>query len=454
MDYSNVAKQIFINVGGNENITGILSCFTRVRVEVKNKSLINEEAIKKLEGVQGITWQRNQFQIIMGGKCNGTYEELAKIVNIPDDNTDEKDEAISVKKQSIPVTVIDYITGSFQPIIPVLIGAGILQGLVALLNYTNIDKSSYFYQVVTICGNAGYFFLPILLAFSAGKKLRVNPYIAACIGAILVHPDMINLATSGDTYASFLGLPVTLVNYGASITPILLSIPVVMVIEKFAKKISPDILKAVLVPAITIIVSIPIILVVTGPAANIISTGIGYGINGIYNNLSIAGGFLIGLGAPFLVLTGLHQAAGIPIILTELSMLGYTMLFPILSFGNAAIAGAALGVGLRTKNKALKSTALSATIIGAVGITEPSLYGVLLPTKKPFIAVGIMSAICGALSLVFQVKSTGLGLCGLGGIPVFLGETFIYWAGLMILAYFGAAAIAFSIGFKEKQENI
>lgn len=449
MDYNKVAKQILDNVGGNNNITGVLSCFTRVRVEVKDKELVNEEMIKTLEGVQGVTWQRNQFQIIMGGKCNATYDALTKIVKI-----DEDGQKIKVEKQSIIMGIVDYITGSFQPVIPVLIGAGIIQGIIALLNYTSIDKASYVYKVITICGNAGYFFLPILLAFSAARKLSINAYIAAAIGSILVHPDMINLASTGDKYASFLGLPVTLVNYGSSITPILLSMPIVMIVEKLAKKISPDILKAVLVPAITIIISIPIILVVTGPAATIISTTIGYGVSWIYANFSIVGGLLIGLGAPFLVLTGLHQAAVVPIVITELGMFGSTLLFPILGFGNAAVAGAALGAGLKTKNEKLKSTALSSTIIGAIGITEPALYGVLLPTKKPFIAVGIMSAICGALSLVFQVKATGLGLCGIGGIPVFLGDTFIYWVILMLISYIGAAVIAYFLKYDDILENV
>lgn len=127
---------------------------------------------------------------------------------------------------------------------------------------------------------------------------------------------------------------------------------------------------------------------------------------------------------PYFVLTGIHQATAIPIVLNELATVGYSVVFPILGFGNAAVAGSALGVALKTKNKSLRSEAFSSTIIGAIGITEPALYGVLLPTKKSLIAPGIMSGICGALSLTFVVKAMGLGLCGLGGIPLFLGETF------------------------------
>lgn len=149
------------------------------------------------------------------------------------------------------------------------------------------------------------------------------------------------------------------------------------------------------------------------------------------------------------MLTGIHQAAAIPIVLNELATVGYSVVFPILGFGNASVAGAALGVALKTRNQNLKAEGISSAVIGAVGITEPALYGVLLPTKKPFIAVAISSGLCGALSLVFMVKATGLGLAGLGGLPLFFGETFIAWCGLMLLAYFGSAILAYVIGFQE-----
>ncbi len=446
MDFNFTAEQILKAVGGNENIVSIMNCLTRVRVEVKDTTLVDVAAVKKLEGVQGTNFSRKQFQIIMGGKCSDTFDALNKIVKVSDTKAE-----IKFEKQSILNIVVDYVTGTFQPVIPVLVGAGIIQGVIALLNYTGVDQTSFTYQFLNIFGNTGYYFLPIFLAFSAGRKLNINPYLAAFVGAVLVHPNLLAIVSAGGNVDIF-GVPVKLVNYASSITPIIVSMPLVYWVEKFAKKISPDILKSVLVPAITILVVMPVVLVVTGPAATIISTFIGYGINYIYTNFSVLGGLTIGGGAPFLVLTGLHQAAALPILIDELTRFGYTMFFPILGFGNAAIAGAALGVVFRTKNKALKSTALSATTIGAIGITEPALYGVLLPTKRPFIAVGIMSAVCGALSLVFQVKAYGLGLCGLGGLPVFFGSTFVVWCVLMLVSYFGSAAITYVLNFTDVPE--
>lgn len=450
MNYEEIAKGILKNVGGNDNIVSILSCFTRVRVEVRDKSLVNQEEIAKLEGVKGSTFFNNTYQIVFGGKCNEVYDALSKIVAI---NDGKKKSGAKPNKKFSGAVVIDYITGSIQPIIPVLIGCGLIQGIIAMLAYLHVDSSTYGYQVISAAGTAGYYFLPILLGFSSAKKLGVNSYIGAVLGGILVYPSVLTLAGSGNAYASLYGIPVKLVTYSSTMTPILLTMPLVYWIEKYAKKISPTILKSVLVPAITILVSLPFMLAITGPMAQIISEILGKGITALYSNFAILGGLIIGATCPFFVLTGVHQATAIPIVLNEIATVGYSVVFPILGFGNASVGGAALGVALRTKNKAFRGEALSAAVIGAVGITEPALYGVLLPTKKPFIGVGIMSGICGAVSLMFVVKAYGLGLCGLGGVPLFLGDTFAIWCILMLVAYFGSAAFAYVLGFEDIPEE-
>ena len=446
MNNDEIARRILENVGGNENIVSIMSCITRVRIEVKEKERVNEDVIKTLEGVKGATFFNKTYQIVFGGKCNDVYDALSKIVKIKDNV-----EAVQNNENFGWKTAFDYITGSIQPIIPVLIGCGLIQGIIALMSYVNIDATTYGYQMISATGNAGYYFLPILLGFSSAKKLGVNPYIGATLGGILVYPAVLEFASQG-TSASFYGLPVKLVTYSSTMTPILLTMPVVYWIEKIAKKISPTLLKSVLIPAITIIVSLPLMIVVTAPIAQMISEVLGQGIQYIYSHFAILGGLIIGATCPYFVLTGIHQATAIPIVLNELASVGYSVVFPILGFGNAAVAGSALGVALKTKNKELKSEALSSTIIGVIGITEPALYGVLLPTKKSLIAPGIMSGICGALSLTFVVKAMGLGLCGLGGIPLFLGETFLIWCILMVVAYLGAATITYIIGFDDIPE--
>lgn len=451
MNYDRIARDILAHIGGAENVTGLLSCFTRVRIDLADTSKVDEKAIAEIEGVKGAAFFNNTYQIIFGGACNDVYDALSRIVHIGDDKA-----PAAVETQKAPFgwkTVFDYIAGSIQPIIPVLIGCGLIQAIVAMLAYLNIDSTTYGYQVLTAAGTAGYYFLPVLLGFSAARKLGANPFIGATLGAILVYPSMLEAAGTGEAFASLYGIPVKLVTYSSTMTPVLLSMPIVYVIERFAKKYSPLVLKSVLVPAITILVSLPVILAITGPLAQIVSELLGQGIQALYTQFAVVGGAIIGATCPYFVLTGIHQATAIPIVLNELATAGASLVFPILGFGNASIAGSSLGVALRSKNKELKSEALSASIIGAVGITEPALYGVLLPTKRSLIAPGIMSGICGALSLTFGVTASGLGLCGLGGIPLFLGATFGAWAILMLVAFFGAAAITFVIGFDDIPEK-
>ena len=206
MNVSVVAKEILDNVGGNENIVSIISCFTRVRVEVKNKELVNQDAIKALEGVKGASFFNNTYQIVFGGKCNEVYDALMKIVDIKDNV--EKNKNSNFGWQS----VIDYITGSIQPIIPILIGCGLIQGIIAMLAYLNVDTTTYGYQVISAAGTAGYYFLPIFLGFSSAKKLGVNPYIGGVIGAVLVYPSVLSLASSA-TSASFYTLPISQVTH-------------------------------------------------------------------------------------------------------------------------------------------------------------------------------------------------------------------------------------------------
>lgn len=450
MDHKKAAMDLLENVGGENNVISIMSCFTRVRVELRDTQKADESKLKKIEGCQGLNWSANTLQVIFGGHCNDVYDELEKLVHIKEGA--EKETAVVAKKQSPGAVVIDYIANSIQPIVPILIASGFLQSILAMLNYLNIDTTTYTYQVLNSIGQAGYYFLPIFLAFAAAKKLRVNPYLGALVGAVMVYPTLIEYGTAGGT-ETFLGIPVTLVSYASSITPIIISMPVVMLINKLAKKISPKVLSSLLVPIITMILSIPVVLIVTGPIATWIGNGLCAVISFIFTKMSVVGGLIIGAVAPYLVMTGVHNGIALPITLTELASQGFSYFFPLLAYGNIAVGGAALGVWFKTKNQRLKTTSMSASLMAVVGITEPALFGVLLPAKRPLISLGIMDAICSAISLIFGVKCTALSLCGLGGLPAFFGDTFVIWCILMIVSFVGAFLITVLTGFKDIPEE-
>ncbi|MGN1344743.1 MAG: PTS transporter subunit EIIC [Traorella sp.] len=448
MDYKKTAREIVEKVGGDSNIVSIMACFTRVRFEVVDKSKVDEAALKKVEGVQGLAWTANTVQVIVGSHCNDVYDEIEKNVHL----SENKDRAsVEVKKQNIGARIIDYIGNTIQPVIPVLVVSGLVQSILAMFNYLNLDTTTYTYQVINAIGQAGYYFLPVFLAMAAAKKLHINEFVGAMVGAILIYPSLVTYGSAGGTQ-TFLGIPVTMVSYASSITPIILTMPLVAVIYNAIKKVCPKIISSMIVPLVTVVVSIPLALIITGPIATWISNGLYYGVNYIFENLSVLGGVIIGAIAPYLVLTGVHNGIALPITLTELSTQGFSYFFPLLAYGNIAVGGAALGVYLRTKNQNLKTTSLSGSLMAIVGITEPALFGALLPTKKPLISLGIMDAICSAISLVLGVKCTALAMCGLGGLPAFFGDTFVYWCILMVVSFVGATLITYFLGFEDVEE--
>lgn len=450
MDNKKAASEIVRLVGGETNIVSIMSCFTRIRVEVKDKSKVKEADLKNVEGVQGLNWTSDTIQVIVGSHCEDIFVEIDKIVHIGEET--EVFKSVETKKMNIGARIIDYIGNTIQPIVPVLIVAGLVQSVLALLNYLNVSTNSYTYLVFNAIGQTGYYFLPIFLAYSASKKLHINQFVGAFIGAVMIYPALVEKGGQGGG-AIFLGIPVTLISYTSSITPILLTMPVVAWIYNFLKKISPKLLSSMLVPLLTVIISVPIALFITGPIATWVSNGLFGAVNYIFVKWSIIGGLIIGAIAPYLVLTGIHNGIAVPITLGELTTKGFSLFFPLLAYGNIATGGAALAVYMKTKNHNLKTTALSATAMSIVGITEPALFGVLLPTKKPLIALGVMDAICSAFSLVFTVKSTALAMCGLGGLPAFFGETFLVWCILMVVSFIGSFIITYIIGFEDIPEK-
>lgn len=450
MNYRNCAEEIVKKVGGEKNIISITACFTRIRMEVKNHSEVNEDGLKAIDGVQGMTWTSDTLQVIIGSHCQDVYDEMEKVVHITYD-TGKSERKIEVKKQNIGLRIVDYIGNTIQPVIPVLVISGLVQSILAMMAYLQMDTTTFTYQVFNTIGQTGYYFLPIFLAYSAARKLHINPFVGAFVGAAMIYPDMITIGSSGGS-ASFFGLPVTLVSYSSSITPIILTMPCVAAIYNFFKKISPTILSSMLVPLLTVLVAFPFTLIVTGPIATWISNGLYGVVNYIFTNFSILGGLIIGAIAPYLVLTGVHNGIAMPITMTELSVQGFSYFFPLLAYGNIAVGGAALGVWLRTKNNKLKTSSVSGSLMAIVGITEPALFGVLLPTKKPLISLGIMDALCSAASLFFGVKCTALAMCGLGGLPAFFGDTFVIWCILMIISFVGACIITYFIGFEDIPE--
>lgn len=456
MNYENLAKEILKNVGGQENVSNLTHCATRLRFNLKDVSKANTETIKKTKGVMGVVDKGGQYQVIIGNDVNHVYKEIMKIANI-EGNSESKE----VDDRKTVAKVIDTITGIFTPILPAITAAGMMKAVLALLTaFKLISTDSQSYQIFNFMADAAFYFLPIFLANSAAKKFKCNPYLAMMLGGILLHPTfvaMVNTAKETGESLSIFGLPITLASYSSSVLPIILGVWFMSYVEPIADKISPKAIKFFTKPLITAVVSGIVILVVIGPIGYIVSDKVGLGIKTLESYASWLVPTLLGGLTPLLVMTGTHYGL-IPIGINNRMTMGYdTIIYPGMLASNVSQGGAALAVAIKSKNKEIKQLASSAGITAVCGITEPALYGVNLRFKTPLYASMIGGAVGGLFLGLFRVSNYSGGSPGFLTLPSYIGGesmmNFVY-ACIGAVISVVVAFVAGLILYKDKVEAI
>lgn len=451
MTNKELAAQILDLIGGKENVSSVTHCITRLRVIAKDISIIKGDEIKKLPGVMGVNLVGEQYQVILGGKVTGVYKEFVELVG--EAAAQEKAPAADApapKKKPLN-RIMDTLTGIFVPLLPAMIGAGLIKGILLFLMFGGwVDTSSSLYRFMMIFSDAIYYFLPILLACSTAEHFKCNKYVAMAIGGILVHPDLINLL-AGEETVKLLGIPVTSTSYASSVIPIVLAIIFMSYVEKFLRKVIPSILRTLVVPVLTILITAPITLWVLGPIGGIISNAIASHFLAFYLNYGVLAGALFSAFLPLMVLVGIHNGFT-PIMIQSLATYGVDYLMGLNVTANSAQAGATFAVFLKTKNKDFKATAGSCAFSAILGITEPALYGVTSKLRRPLVAVSIGGAVGGAIAGFFHVTATGMGTGPIIGIPLFLTETFPYFVISCAVSFVVAFAATMVIGFEDVPE--
>ncbi len=456
MNYENLAKQILKNVGGQENVSNLTHCATRLRFNLKDVSKANTEEIKQTKGVMGVVDKGGQYQVIIGNDVNHVYKEIMKIANI-EGNSESKE----VDDRKPMAKVIDTITGIFTPILPAITAAGMMKAVLALLTaFKLISTDSQSYQIFNFMADAAFYFLPIFLASSAAKKFKCNPYLAMMLGGILLHPTfvtMVNTAKETGETLSIFGLPITLASYSSSVLPIILGVWFMSYVEPIADKISPKAIKFFTKPLITAVVSGIVILVVIGPIGYIVSDKVGLGIKTLESYASWLVPTLLGGLTPLLVMTGTHYGL-IPIGINNRMTMGYdTIIYPGMLASNVSQGGAALAVAIKSKDKEIKQLASSAGITAVCGITEPALYGVNLRFKTPLYASMIGGAAGGLFLGLFRVSNYSGGSPGFLTLPSYIGGesmmNFVY-ACIGAVISVVVAFVAGLILYKDKVEAI
>lgn len=424
-NYSEISSKIVELVGGKDNISYFTHCVTRLRFNVKDESKVNKEEIEKLPGVLGSQWQNGQLHVIIGQAVGDVYREVCETNGLQMEKAvDENVDAVETKKgfKGIIDKVFDGISGSLTPFIPALIGCGMIKVLLIFADMLGVSAENSTYQLLSFAGDAGFYFLPIIIGAFAAKKFGANQGLGMVIGAMLVYPSF-----AAATGLNFLGIPVYTNSYSSTIIPVILSCAVMAPIEKFFAKHSPEVLRSVIEPLCTILVMIPLVYCLLGPIGSFLGQYLSAFVLWLYNTIGFVGVALFAAIMPFVIMTGMHGAF-VPYLLQMLTdpTIGYEpIFFPALIISNINQGVAALAVALKTKKDELRSTGFSTALTAMVaGVTEPAMYAVNFKYKKPLYGAMIGSAVGGLVAGLFKCAIQAFaGASSLIALPLFASSS-------------------------------
>lgn len=454
MDFKRIAKEIMQNLGGKDNVNELTHCMTRLRVNVKDESKVNKELLSKVEGVITVIESMGQIQVVIGNKVTKVYNEIIKF--LPDDNKLSKDDK---DNQSLGSKILASIAGIFTPIIPAIAGSGMIKGILSVvamyyMNKHGINiKETETYIILNALSDAVFFFMPIILGYTAAKVFKTNEIIAMILGATLCYPAFTALM-SGDAQVRLLGISLTKATYTSSVIPIIIAVFVLSYVERFLNKYVPEVIKIIIVPMLSLLIMLPATLILFGPIGIYIGDGISYIYTSVYGLSPALCGALIGGIWCILVIFGAHRAL-LPIGINDVAQTGRQNLLAFAGAANFSQAGSALGVFFKTKNKDLKTIAMSASVTALFGITEPAIYGVNLRLKKPMIFAVICGAIGGGIMGFGGAYGNAFANQGILTIPVYAEAGTMAFLSYLIgiaVAFFGSAILTYMFGFEDIAE--
>ena len=444
--FEELAEEILERVGGAVNISNCTHCMTRLRFTLKDTSLVKEKEIEQLEGVLGIKNAGGQFQVIIGKDVNDVYDCVCKIANIKTTELDMTEGEEVGEKKKIGQQILDYISNAFIPLVPALVGSGMLKGFLSLFTYLGwLDATSATYAVLSAAGNAVFYFIPLLIAYNTAKYLKANIVVAMVIMGALMEPNFTTLANAEGSLTLF-GLPLTVITYSSMIIPALIIVPIQAQLEKLLKRIIPKTVQLLFVPLITIFVMVVLSVLVIGPASSELSNLIGKASNWLNDTNAVLFGMLVGGTVGYLTILGVHMAL-VPIIMLNFTNMGAD---PVLAFMSAtcyAQIGVAFAIWFRSKDKEVKSLAGASGITALLaGVTEPILFGVCMKYKRSYAVIGFAGALGGMIMGIFGCKAMGFVNAGILGLSGYFSDTFGFYllaaavsmvAGFILMAVFG-----------------
>ncbi len=430
-------------MGGEKNIVNYTHCATRLRFQLKDKTIVEEE-LKTMPEILGVMDKGGQYQLIIGPNVDQIYQEICVLNPI----MEKKEEAVvtdSSKQKPLDV-VLSFISGSISPALPVMVASGLINAVLALLvQFAGLPKTSGTYVTLAAVADTVFYYLPVLIAFAGAKRLKTNEYLAAFLALVMIHPAINNIEG-----LSLFGFDIEQVKYSANIIPALMMVPVLAFFDKKISKIIPEAMTFILKPFILTMVIVPLSLFILGP----LGAYVGKLLADLCVMLSNYGAISIGLMSllqPVLVLTGMHTVL-IPLIVNEIATYGFSYIFTKALAANFAIAGAAIAVGLKAKNKKNKQIGFTTGTTALLSVTEPAIYGCLIRFKKPFVTAMIASGICGTIIGALKIHSYATAPVSLLTMPIFMGSdltNFVLACGMAVVTFTVSLVITYIVGIDE-----
>ena len=464
--YDGLARIIIQNVGGKSNVVSLTHCITRLRFKLKDESKANTEVLKATDGIVTVLQSGGQYQIVIGNHVPDVYAVVNQIGGFGGEG------AAVDSGEKEKMTLIDIISGIFSPLLGVLAATGMVKGLLALASFCGMSETSGTYIILYSVADGFFYFMPIFLGYMAAMKFGMNKFVGMAIGAALVYPNIVDItslepigtifagtAFETNIYTKFLGIPVLLPGggYASSVIPVILSVFVGAKIEKLWKKIIPDVVKNFLVPMCTLVVIIPLTFLVVGPIASLAASAIGWVTSGAYSLSPIIAGLIVGGLWQVLVIFGLHWGL-VPIMMNNISVIGYDAVLSPYFTATFAQTAVIVAILIKTKDKNIRSLAVPAAISGTFGVTEPAIYGISLPKKKPFIISCIASAIGGAVIGALNVKCYIFGALGIFAFPSYIDKatndlSSMYGALIGVVVAIAIAFVLTMITYKDEEKK-
>ncbi len=446
MENKLLAEKIISLVGGKENIVALTHCVTRLRFQLKRTDLVQVKKLEQVEDVMGCQDQGGQYQVIIGGKVGKVYQEVIKLM--PELAGESSLIEAQVEKKSWGNRIIETLSAILIPSLAPVVGGGMLKGFLYLFTtFSLISMEGGTYYLLNIASDCMFYFFPFLLAVSAAKKFRTNEYMSIALAGALMYPSILEVAKVGEvTSFKFLNIvPIPLINYSNSIVPIILSVWLLSYVYRFFEEYVPAMVTIIFTPLLTLLVMTPIMLFALAPLGFYIGEYVAKGIGWLIDFSPWLAGFIIGASRPLLVLAGMHHAIR-PITQQQISTYGFSTMGPMNFMSTMAQATACFAIYYLIKDKKMKQVAMSSTISGYLGITEPALYGVLTKYKAAFLGASIGGGLGSAVGALLGARSYAPAMPSVLSVPVFLGEGFVGFVIGCIVTIGSTLVVTFVLG--------